>query len=199
MARNMEPRFKKSRRLGLNVTGHPKAMNKAHNGQARDSKRLSPYGVQLLEKQRLRAYYEVLEKQFRRYVKKAMKSKQLTGQALVKSLECRLDNIVYRMNFASTLRQARQMVTHGHIRVNDQKINLPSYPLQPGDTISLKPRSQNIAIFKQNFTENIGFQLPYITKESTPFTATLTREPNRNEIPIQIQDHLVVEFYSRII
>ncbi len=121
MARMRGPRFKKCRRLNLNTCGHPKAMNRAGNGQARDTRKLSSYGIQLLEKQRLRAYYEVMEKQFRRYVKAAIKDSETTGEALVKRLECRLDNLVYRLGFANSIRQARQMVVHGHIRLNGKK------------------------------------------------------------------------------
>lgn len=198
MARNREPRFKKCRRLGLNVCGHPKAMNRAGNGQARDNKKLSPYGIQLLEKQRLRGYYEVLEKQFRRYVERAMNSKELTGEELVRSLECRLDNMVYRMNFGSSIRQARQLVSHGHIRVNGKKVDRPSYAVKVGDVIELKERSKEIPLYKENFYEKANFTVPYIVKDEDAYKAVLDRKPERDEIPIQIDDHLVVEFYARI-
>lgn len=141
MARMRQPRFKLCRRLGLNVVGHPKAMNRADAGQSRADKKLSYYGMQLLEKQRLRAYYGVLEKQFSKYVYKAIKSKEASGDALVKLLECRLDNLVYRMGFASTLRQARQMVNHGHITVNGKKVDIPSYIVSVRDAIALKEKS----------------------------------------------------------
>ena len=127
MAKMMGPRFKKCRRLGLNVYGHPKAMNRASKGTSRADKKLSDYGQQLLEKQRLRAYYGVMEKQFLRYVRMAKKSTDQTGHALIKILESRLDNLVYRIGFASSIRQARQMVVHGHILINGKRINIPSY------------------------------------------------------------------------
>ena len=123
MAKMMGPRFKQCRRLGLNVCGHPKAMDRAVKGTSRADKKLSPYGLQLLEKQRLRAYYGVLEKQFRNYYKKAEKSKESTGTALIQMLECRLDNVVYRLGLANSIRQARQMVVHGHILVNGKKVD----------------------------------------------------------------------------
>src|SRR5665648_19877 len=113
MANFKGPRFKLSRKLGLNVCGHPKAMNRVTKGSSRADKKLSEYGQQLLEKQRLRAYYGVMEKQFAKYVKTAKKSKDQTGHALVKILESRLDNLVYRLGIASSIRQARQMVVHG--------------------------------------------------------------------------------------
>lgn len=198
MARMRGPRFKKCRRLNLNIVGHPKAMDRAGNGQARDKRKLTSYGEQLLEKQRLRGYYEVLEKQFRRYVVAAINSKSQTGETLVKQLECRLDNVVYRMNFGSSIRQARQMVVHGHMLVNGKKVNRPSYVVKPGDTISLKEKSMNSPIFKENFTEKSVFTLPYISVDAENFSGKLERMPEREEIPIQIKDHLIVEFYSKI-
>ena len=123
MARMMVPRFKQSRRLGLNVCGHPKAMKRAAvKGTARSDKKLTEYGKQLLEKQRLRAYYGVLEKQFVNLFKEAKKTAGQTGPNLVIFLERRLDNLAYRMGFASSIRQARQMVTHGHLTVNGKRL-----------------------------------------------------------------------------
>ncbi|TCK98719.1 SSU ribosomal protein S4P [Natranaerovirga hydrolytica] len=196
MANMKQPRFKQCRRLGLNVCGHPKAMNRAKPGTSRADKKLSTYGIQLLEKQRLRAYYGVLEKQFRRYVDKAQKSKEVTGEALVKLLECRLDNMVYRMGFAKSIRQARQMVVHKHILVNGQKVNRPSYGIKVGDTITLTEKSMNIQMYKDVFEENDLATLPYIEKDMEKRAATLIKMPEREEIPIQIEEHLVVEFYS---
>lgn len=124
MAKIRTPRFKLSRRLGVNIYGHPKAMKRATNENSRSGKKISDYGKQLIEKQKVKAYYGVLEKQFRRYIAKAMKSKDITGEALLKNLECRLDNIVYRIGFANSIRQARQMVNHGHILVNGCKVDI---------------------------------------------------------------------------
>ncbi len=197
MARMRGPRFKKCRRLNLNVCGHPKAMNRAGNGQARDQRKLSSYGTQLLEKQRLRAYYEVMEKQFRRYVKAAMKDSDTTGEALVKRLEVRLDNIVYRLGFANSIRQARQMVAHGHIQVNGSKVDIPSYAVAEGDLITLREKSRKIMLFKDNFLSDSAQTYPYLEKDTATFTGKLIRQPERSEIPIEINDHLVVEFYSK--
>ncbi len=191
-------RFKLCRRLNLNTCGHPKAMKRENSGQARDKRRLSPYGIQLLEKQRLRAYYEIMEKQFRRYVKNALKSKEQTGDALIKNLECRLDNMVYRMNFSRSVKQARQMVTHGHFLVNGKKVDKPSYIISEGDVVSLKEKSRNVPGFKDNFLENHRFTLPYISLDQDNYSGKLERYPLRDEIPIQIDDHLIVEFYSKI-
>lgn len=197
MARMMGPRFKQCRRLGVNVCGHPKAMDRATKGTSRADKKLSPYGVQLLEKQRLKAYYGVLEKQFSNYVKKAMKSKDSTGTALVQMLECRLDNLVYRLGLASSTRQARQMVVHGHILVNGKKVDIPSYGVSVGDVISLREKSQKNTMFKDSFQQNATSQYPYLTKDVENFSGVLTRKPERNEVPIEIDDILVVEYYSK--
>jgi small subunit ribosomal protein S4 len=196
MARMRGPKFKKCRSLGLNVCGHPKAMNRSTSSRA-DVRRLSPYGVRLLEKQRLRGYYAVMEKQFRRYVKKAFKAPGNTGNVLVIMLESRLDNLVYRLGFANSIRQARQMVVHGHIRVNGEKVDRPSYAVEEGMKISLKEKSRSNEMFKENFTTISVGALPYLTKDVESFTGTYVRYPLREEIPIQIDDRLVVEYYSR--
>ena len=197
MAKMMGPRFKQCRRLGLNVCGHPKAMDRSVKGTSREDKKLSPYGVQLLEKQRLRAYYGVLEKQFANYVKKAEKSKESTGTALIQALECRLDNLVYRLGLASSIRQARQMVVHGHILVDGKKVNIPSYGVSIGEVISLREKSRNNTMFKESFQQNVTSQYPYLEKDLENFSGVLTRKPERNEVPIEIDDILVVEYYSR--
>jgi len=192
----MQPRFKQCRRLGLNVCGHPKAMNRAKKGTSREDKKLTEYGRQLLEKQRLRVYYNVMEKQFAKYVKMAMKSDEQTGSALVKILERRLDNLVYRLGLASSIRQARQMVVHGHILVNGKKVDIPSYLVQVGDTIALKEKSKYVELFRQNFENAFLTQYPYLEKHED-MSGTLVRYPERNEIPIEIDDQLVVEYYSK--
>lgn len=197
---NMQyPRFKQCRRLGLNVCGHQKAMDRAHKGTSRSDKKLSNYGMQLLEKQRLRAYYGVMEKQFIKYVREAKKEKEQTGHALVKILESRLDNLVYRLGFASSIRQARQMVVHGHILLNGKKVDIPSYRVKTGDTISLKEKSQNVELFKENFYSNFLISYPYLDKDKNIFSGKYVRYPNRDEVPIEIDDQLVVEYYSKLI
>ncbi len=197
MAKMMGPRFKQCRRLGLNVCGHPKAMDRAGRGTSRADKKLSPYGLQLLEKQRLRAYYGVLEKQFRNYVKKAEKSKESTGTALIQMLECRLDNVVYRLGFANSIRQARQMVVHGHILVNGKKVDIPSFAVQVGDEVTLREKSRTNVMFKENFESGALNEYPYLSKDMDKFSGVLTRLPERQEVPIEIDEILIVEFYSK--
>ena len=198
MAKMMGPRFKQCRRLGLNVCGHPKAMDRAERGTSRADKKLSPYGTQLLEKQRLKAYYGVLEKQFANYVHKAEKSKESTGTVLIQLLECRLDNIVYRLGLASSIRQARQMVVHGHILVNGKKVDRPSFGLNVGDVVSLREKSQSNTMFKENFENSELNTLPYLEKNMEKFSGTLIKRPERTEIPIEINEILVVEYYSKL-
>ena len=197
MAKMMGPRFKQCRRLGLNVCGHPKAMDRAGRGTSRADKKLSPYGLQLLEKQRLRAYYGVLEKQFRNYVKKAEKSKESTGVALIQMLECRLDNVVYRLGFANSIRQARQMVVHGHILKKKKKVDIPSFAVQVGDEVSLREKSRTNVMFKENFESGALNEYPYLSKDMDKFSGVLTRLPERQEVPIEIDEILIVEFYSK--
>ena len=194
MATVRGPKFKLCRRLGVNVYGHPKAMNRVSKGSR---KKLSEYGLQLLEKQKLKAYYGVLEKQFVRYVDKAKNSKDLTGSYLIKTLECRLDNIVYRIGFSNSIRLARQLVSHGHILVNGKKVNIPSYQIKANDVVSLKEASRRNELFLNNFLQLQSFKVPYIEKNLEEFSGKLIRLPERDEVPIEVNEILVVEFYSR--
>lgn len=193
MARPMGPRFKVARRLGVNVFGHPKALKR---GVKKPHSNLSEYGKQLVEKQKLRAYYDVMEKQFRRYISEAQKSKDKPGEILVQNLERRLDNIVYRLGFASTLRQARQMVTHGHIRVNGKKVDIPSYSVNIGDEISLREKSRNNEMFINNFN-SITPGVSYLEKNEENFSGKLVKMPYIDEIPIDVTVSRIIEFYSR--
>lgn len=199
MAKMMGPRFKQCRSLGLNVSGHPKAMKRANSSNSRAGRKLSNYGLQLLEKQRLRVYYGVMERQFQNYVIDAIKSKEQTGNALIRTLECRLDNLVYRLGFASSIRQARQMVVHNHILLNGKKVNIPSHQVKIGSIISLKEKSREIALFRDNFLSGIPNTYPYLEKDENNFSGTLIAYPERDQIPIEINDLLIVEFYSKLV
>lgn len=197
MATRREPRFKLSRRLGVNIYGHPNAMKRATKENSRAGKKISNYGLQLIEKQKLKAYYGVFEKQFVRYINRAMNSKEVSGEALIKILECRLDNIVYRIGFANSIRLARQLVSHGHILVNGKKVDRPSYEVKANDIITLKEKSRKIEAFANNFLELRSFELPYVEKDFENFSGKLTRLPARKEVPIQVNEIAVIEFYSR--
>lgn len=197
MATRRGPRFKECRRLGVNVCGNPKAMKRADAPAFNKRRKVSEYGLQLTEKQKVKAYYGILEKQMVRYYRAAEKTAGKTGDALMQALECRLDNMAYRIGFANSIRLARQQVTHGHILVNGQKINIPSYALKPGDVISLREKSKKNEAFRLNFLEGKGFPVPYVERDFEAFSGTLTRKPMREEIPVEINDQLVVEYYSR--
>ena len=201
MATRREPRFKLCRHLGVNVCGHPKALKrvdpKKSAGAGRSGQKVSQYGLQLLEKQKIKAYYGIFERQFARYFDLAKKSSEMTGVALLKNLECRLDNMVYRSGFARSIRQARQMVSHGHILVNGKKLDIPSYGVKVGDVISLKENSRANTHFQDNFQGLVSFNVPYIEKNKDQFTAKLIREPLRDELPIEVNEILAVELYSK--
>lgn len=197
MGKNMGPRFKQCRRLGVNVCGHPKAMNRANAPAFAKRKKPTDYSRQLTEKQKLKAYYGVMEKQLHHYYEKAKTSSLATGDALVISLERRLDNAVYRIGFANSIRLARQMVNHGHILVNGKKVDIPSYQLQVGDVVTLKEKSRTNVQFEANFKGKKSFNLPYYTVDDDNWSGTLARLPERKEIPIEVNDQLVVEFYSK--
>ena len=197
MARNMAPRFKQCRRLGVNVCGHPKAMKRANAPAFAKRKKPTEYSKQLTEKQKLKAYYGVLEKQRHHYCEKALKSDMMTGDALVIQLERRLDNAVYRIGFGNSIRLARQLVSHGHILVNGKKVDIPSYELKVGDVVSLKESSRKNEHFRDCFLGHPAFNLPYFEKNEDEFSGKLTRLPERSEIPVEVNDQFVVEYYSK--
>ncbi len=196
MAKMMGPRFKKARRLGLNVYGHPKAMNRAGRGTSREDRKLSDYGKQLLEKQRLATYFGVLEKQFRIYVKKAKSSPEQTNIALISLLQRRLDHVVYVSGLAATARQARQMVVHGHILVNGKRVDIPSYLIKAGDVLSYSEKAKENKMFTENYLDRLPMKPAYLEK-SEDYKVTVTKLPERDDLPLDINDTLVVEFYSQ--
>ncbi len=196
MAKMMGPRFKKARRLGLNVYGHPKAMNRAARGTARDDRKLSEYGKQLLEKQRLATYFGVLEKQFRIYVQKAKQSPEQTNVALISLLQRRLDHVVHVSGLAKTQRLARQMVVHGHILVDGKRVDRPSYLLDQGQEISYSEKARTNELFTQYYQDNRAYSPEYLEK-SEDYKVRVVRLPNREDLPLPINDSLVVEFYSK--
>ena len=198
MATRRGPRFKECRRLGVNTCGHPKALDRAKAPAFQKRGKISEYGKQQIEKQKVKAYYGILEKQLRNYYAIAKTKKgQRTGDYLLITLERRLDNLVYRIGFANSIRMARQIVNHGHVLVNGQKVDIPSYLIKEGDVISLREKSQKIDTFKQNFLGTARFNCPYIERDEEKLSGKLARLPLRAEIPVEINDQLVVEFYSR--
>ena len=197
MATNRNLRFKTSRRFGVNVYGHPKAL-KRQPAEARQ-KKMSEYGIQIAEKQKVKAMYNLLEKQFYRYYDKAKRMSGVVGENLLFLLETRLDNVVYRAGFARSIRQARQMVTHGLINVDGKRVDIPSYPLRAGQVVSLREAYRSNEMFKQSFQEAKTFDLPYIEKSFDNWTATLVRFPQRDELPYkdEVNETNIVELYSK--
>jgi small subunit ribosomal protein S4 len=197
MATRRGPRFKECRRLGVNTCGHPKAMDRTSAPAFRKKHKVSDYGMQLAEKQKVKSYYGIFEKQLRNYYAQASKSEQRTGDVLLTTLECRLDNLVYRIGFGNSIRLSRQLVSHGHIIVNGKKVDIPSYQCKVGDVIALKEKSRKNEAFKKNFLGAVKFKVAYLDKNETGFAGTLLRTPERAEVPVEINDQLVVEFYSK--
>ncbi|WP_303855973.1 30S ribosomal protein S4 [Allisonella histaminiformans] len=197
MATNRNPRFKTSRRFGLNIYGHAKAL-KRQPAETRQ-KKMSEYGLQLTEKQKVKAMYNLLERQFCRYYDKARRMNGVLGTNLLVLLETRLDNLVYRAGFARSIRQARQMVNHGLINVDGKRVDIPSYPVKAGQVISLREGYRANEMFKQSFQELKTFDLPYIEKSFDNWSATLTRMPLREELPYkdEVNETLIVELYSK--
>jgi small subunit ribosomal protein S4 len=161
-------------------------------------RKLSDYGVQLREKQKVRKMYGILERQFRKYFYEAEKKKGVTGEVLLQVIESRLDNVVYRMGFAPNKRSARQLVRHGHILVNDKGVNLPSYATRKGDMISIRESSRDIPSIAESLSkvEHRGIP-PWVEVDSGNFTGKVLHIPSRDELQLPIQEQLIVELYSK--
>ena len=165
------------------------------HGQKR--KKQSDYGMQLREKQKAKAFYGVLESQFRKYFEEASRSKEVTGLKLLQILESRLDNVVYRLGLATSRAQARQLVRHGHFEVNGVKVNIPSYLTKVNDVIKVRESSQNDPIFKQVAEEN-GRPIPsWLEADVDNKSGKIVAVPAREEIDLPVKEHLIVELYSK--
>lgn len=200
MSRYTGPVYKKSRRLGFSVLENGKELAKRPyapgiHGTSR-RKKSSEYGIQLEEKQKLRFMYGLSEKQFARTFERAGKMSGIHGENLLKLLESRLDNIVYRMGLANTRRGARQLVNHGHITVNGKKVNIPSYRCVPGDVIAIKDSDKNLAIVKSSL-EATKNRVEFVTFDEAKCAGTFVRLPERSELNADINESLIVEYYNR--
>jgi small subunit ribosomal protein S4 len=167
------------------------------HGQNPRRRRGSEYERQLREKQKLRRIYGVLERQFRDYFRKAERRKGITGESLLVMLECRLDNLVYRLGFAPSRNAARQLVGHGHFIVNQKKTDIPSYQVKPGDIISVRDKSKNLDIIHSALKEARGADLPYLRLDKAKLLGELLELPKRTDIPILAQEQVIVELYSK--
>lgn len=168
------------------------------HGQGQARKKVSEYGIQLREKQKARRIYGVLEKQFRLYFQKADRMKGITGENLLVMLERRLDNVVFRLGFASSRTQARQLVRHGHFQVNGHRVDIPSYLIKPGDVIAVAETSKESPIIKEMAEGLKTKTVPaWLEMSAADLSGKIVRYPTREEIDIPIQEHLIVELYSR--
>ncbi|OGD84188.1 30S ribosomal protein S4 [Candidatus Curtissbacteria bacterium RBG_13_40_7] len=202
MARYTGPKHRLCRAEGIALCGSPKCpvirKNAGPPGQhgTRRRGKSSEYAQQLREKQKVKRLYGVLERQFKKYYEKASRSRQATGEALLKILETRLDNVVYRLNLASTRQQARQLVSHGHIVVNGNKVTIPSFNVKIGDIISLSAKAANLDFIKKLTQEKKDAKLSsWLSKKAT--VGKITNAPQRDDIDAEIDERLIVEYYSR--
>ncbi len=197
MAKNTQPILKRCKALGISpaVMG----INKETKRQPKQSRRKqSEYAMQLNEKQKVKFVYGVLETPFRNYYKKAEKTEGKTGEILLQLLERRLDNVVFRLGFAKTRREARQLTNHGHFTVNGKKVNIPSYMVKPGDVIGVCENSRSSAKFKALIEELGATASPkWLEKEKDSFEGKVVAMPQRDDIDFDVAEHLIVELYSK--
>ena len=200
MAKNMQPIAKRCKTLGISPAekGYAKKDTKRNpGGQMRKKK--SEYATQMNEKQKVKFIYGILEKQFRDYYEAAAAAPGKTGDNLLITVERRLDNVVYRMGFAMTRREARQLVSHAHFTVNGKKVNIPSYQVKAGDVIEVAENSRSSEIFKRLLAQDAPvFLIPaWMEREKNALKGTVTRLPAREDIDIPVEEHLIVELYSK--
>ena len=200
MARYTGSSYKQARRVGFSISETGKEIAKRPYGPGQhgaDRKgKLSNYGVQLKEKQKVRFMYGLNEKQFKKTFLEAGKMQGIHGENFLKLLESRLDNLVYRLGFASTRRGARQLVNHGHILVNGKKVDIPSYRVKPGSTITLKDKDKDLKVVKESL-EKVTNRVEFVTYDEGKMIGTYVRMPERNELNPDIKETLIVELYSK--
>ena len=206
MTKRIKAKYKVDRRLGCNLWGRPKSpFNKRNSrpgqhGSSGQKRKLSDYGTQLFAKQKLRLYYgDLTEKQFKRIYNKASNIRGDTSQILIELLERRLDAIVYRMKFVPTIFAARQLVNHGHIKVNGKRVNIASFTVKDGDEISLKDQSKQINIIQESIISQEREIPEYIEVDTKEFKGRFLRAPLLNDVPypVSMEPNLVIEYYSR--
>lgn len=198
MAKNTQPVLKRCKTLGLSpaVMGYSKKPTIRQPKQSR--RKQSEYGIQLNEKQKVKFIYGVLEKQFHTYYLKAERKPGVTGELLLQELERRLDNVVFRLGFANTRREARQLVNHGHFTVNGRRVNIPSFQVKPGDVVAVCEKSRSTAKFKALLEENGKQTAPkWMDKAKDSFEGKIVAMPARDDIDYDVAEHLIVELYSK--
>jgi small subunit ribosomal protein S4 len=202
MARYTGPRVRISRRFGTPIFGPTKYLERRNYGPGmhgpKSRRKHTDYGLGLIEKQKLRYYYGLLERQFRGVYEKALRRRGVTGEQMLQILETRLDNVVYHLGFATTRAAARQMVAHGHITVNGRKVNIPSFGLRVNDTIVVKPNNVSRQLATKNMEVSTSRAVPdWLSMNKEEFKGTVMRIPTRDEINPIANEQAVVEFYSR--
>lgn len=197
MAKNTQPVLKRCKTLGLSpaVLGYSKSTKR----QPKQSRRKqSEYGMQLTEKQKVKFIYGVLEKQFRGYYKKAKSMPGITGENLMRILESRLDNVIFRLGFARTRKEARQIVTHGHIQVNGRRVDIPSFRVKAGDVVAVAPKSKELLVIKSALVSNERFQVPaWLEVDIEKLQGSVLSLPQRDQIDLDIREQLIIELYSK--
>ncbi|MHC4993812.1 MAG: 30S ribosomal protein S4 [Planctomycetota bacterium] len=197
MANYLGPKVKLSRRVGVPIVDIPKHTTRqltAPGMHGYRGRRLRDYGIRLNEKQKLRYHYNVMEKQFRGYMDKANRAKGNSGDVLLVLLEKRLDNVIRRLGYARTVWQSRQMVAHGHVRVNGRKVDRPSFQVSVGDTITIKEK--NHGFVRENLESMPGLEVPaWLSFSPADLTASVVSEPTVDQIPFDVNMNLIIEFY----
>ena len=199
MATSKQPIAKKCRSFEVSpaTMGYSNKKSTRNPGNANRRRKVSEYGIQLKEKQKVKFIYGVLEKQFHKYYLKAAHMKGITGDNMLQLLELRLDNVVYRLGLGKTRRMARQVVTHGHILVNGRKVDIPSYTVKAGDVITVRQQSSQLEMFKV-LREGTSVVTPkWLTFDAPTLTGKVEALPQRDDIDFELQENLIVEFYSR--
>lgn len=202
MGRYIGPKTKIARKFGEAIYGADKALEKRNyppgqHGLARKRKKVSEYGEQLGEKQKAKATYGILEKQFSLTYERAARMGGITGDNLLKLLECRLDNVVYRMGIAPTRAAARQLVSHRHICVNGNVLNIPSYSLKVGEVVSVREKSKSLEVITNSLTGGAKNRYAWIEWDNASLSGRFLQKPEREEIPENIKEQLIVELYSK--
>jgi len=199
MAKNREPIAKHAKTLGISpaVMGYNKK-NTTRNSNTQVRRKKSEYATQLQEKQKVKFVYGVLEKQFRGYYEKAVRMPGKAGDNLLIQLESRLDNVVFRLGYAATRREARQMVNHGHFTVNGKKVSIPSYQVKPGMVVALKESSRSIQRFRDNVEVNSSLVVPkWLEFDAANLIGKVVAAPTREDIDFPVEERLIVELYSK--
>lgn len=203
MARNMQPIVKRCRALGISpavmgYTEKSKLGSTKRNPNAKKRMKKSEYATQLNEKQKVKFVYGIQEKQFRAYYEKAAKASGITGEVLLTTIECRLDNVIFRLGLAKTRREARELVSHGHYTVNGKVVNIPSFLVKPGMVIGVKETSRSIERIKGFMEEDAFRGLPkWLSYDAKKGEGTVLAMPARDDIDFEVEEHLIVELYSK--